>query len=90
MNTSDLLQYISEKSGISKTESKELYETLTAIMQEHFENESGVFIPKFGSFQVKEKPGRRSFNPASKEHVMLPKKLTLSFTPVNHLKEDLK
>ncbi|MDZ7795721.1 MAG: HU family DNA-binding protein [Candidatus Marinimicrobia bacterium] len=90
MNTSDLLQYISEKSEISKTESKELYETLTAIMQGHFDNGSGVFIPKFGSFQVNEKTERRSFNPASKEHVMLPKKLTLNFTPVSQLKEDLK
>ncbi len=90
MNTSDLVQYISEKSDISKTESKELYEALTGIMQEHFMKETALFIPKFGSFQVKEKPSRKSFNPATKEHVVLPKKLALSFTPVSQLKEDLK
>lgn len=90
MNTSDLIQYVSEKSEIPKAESKDLYETLTDIIGEHFVNETGVLIPKFGSFQVKEKPSRRSFNPASGEYMQLPKKMTVTFTPVGQLKEDLK
>lgn len=90
MNTSDLIQHLSEKSEISKTESKDLYEALTAIMQSYFVNETGVVIPQFGSFNIKEKNSRQSFNPATKEYVILPKKLLLSFTPAMQLKEDLK
>ena len=90
MNTSDLIQQVSEKAEISKTECKELYETLCDIMHSNFEEETGVVIPQFGSFNVKEKSSRESFNPASGEYVMLPKKLVLTFTPANQLKEDLR
>jgi nucleoid DNA-binding protein len=90
MNTAELIQSVSEKSEISKTECKELYETLTSIMEDHFTSETGVVIPQFGSFSVKEKSARQSFNPASKEYVLLPKKLLLAFVPASQLKEDLR
>jgi nucleoid DNA-binding protein len=90
MNTAELIQSVSEKSEISKTECKELYETLTSIMEDHFTSETGVVIPQFGSFNVKEKSARQSFNPASKEYVLLPKKLLLAFVPASQLKEDLR
>jgi DNA-binding protein HU-beta len=90
MNTSDLIQSVSEKSEISKTETKELYETFTAILESKFTSETGAVIPQFGSFNIKEKKSRQSFNPATKEYVLLPKKLLLSFTPAAQLKEDLR
>ncbi len=90
MNTSDLIQSVSEKSEISKTECKDLYETLTSIMESHFTSETGIVIPQFGSFNIKEKNSRQSFNPASREYVLLPKKLLLSFVPAAQLKEDLR
>lgn len=90
MNTAELIQSVSEKSEISKTECKELYETLTSIMEDHFTSETGVVIPQFGSFNVKEKSARQSFNPATKEYVLLPKKLLLAFVPASQLKEDLR
>ena len=90
MNTSEMIQSVSEKSEISKSECKELYETLTSIMEKHFKNETGIVIPQFGSFNIKEKSARQSFNPASKEYVLLPKKLLLTFVPAAQLKEDLR
>lgn len=90
MNTSDLIENVSEKSEISKAESKELYETLSSIIQSHFANETGIVIPQFGTFTVKEKSSRQSFNPATGEYMLLPKKLLLNFTAANQLKEDLK
>ena len=90
MNTSELIQSVSEKAEISKTECKDLYDTLTAIMENYFTSETGVVIPQFGSFNIKEKSARQSFNPASKEYVLLPKKLLLTFVPASQLKEDLR
>jgi len=90
MNTSDLIQQVSEKAEVSKTECKDLYEIFTSILQENFEDETGIVIPQFGSFNVKEKSSRESFNPASGDYVMLPKKLILTFTPASQLKEDLR
>jgi DNA-binding protein HU-beta len=90
MNTSDLIQSVSEKSEISKTESKDLYEALTSILESYFKNETGAVIPQFGSFNIKEKNSRQSFNPASREYVLLPKKLLLAFVPAAQLKEDLR
>ena len=90
MNTADLIQSLSEKSEISKSESKELYETLASIMESYFTAETGVVIPQFGTFNVKEKNSRQSFNPATGEHMLLPKKLLLTFTPASQLKADLR
>ena len=90
MNTSELIQSVSEKSEISKTESKDLYDALTLIMESHFTSETGAVIPQFGTFNIKEKNSRQSFNPASKEYVLLPKKLLLTFVPAAQLKEDLR
>ncbi|MEA2076410.1 MAG: HU family DNA-binding protein [Candidatus Marinimicrobia bacterium] len=90
MNTSELIQSVSEKSEISKTESKDLYEALTSIMESHFTSETGIVIPQFGTFNIKEKNSRQSFNPASREYVLLPKKLLLTFVPASQLKEDLR
>jgi len=90
MNTSELIQSVSEKSEISKSECKDLYETLTSIMESHFTSETGVVIPQFGSFNIKEKDARQSFNPATKEYMLLPKKLIVTFVPASQLKEDLR
>lgn len=90
MNTSELIDYMSEKSELPKSECRELFDTLTSIMRSYFDKETGVLIPDFGTFTVKEKKGRQSFNPASGEHVLLPRKLVLNFTPASQLKEDLK
>ena len=90
MNTSDLISSVSEKSEISKSDCKDLYETLTDIMQNHFASETGVVIPQFGTFNIKEKQSRQSYNPSSKEYMLLPQKLLLSFTPASQLKEDLR
>lgn len=90
MNTADLLQSVSEKSELSKADTKELYEIFTDIMYSKFSDEIGMVIPQFGTFKIKEKNSRRSFNPATKEYVQLPKKLLLSFTPAAQMKEDLR
>lgn len=90
MNTAELLQSLSEKSELSKTMTKELYEILTEIIHSKFSEETGIVIPNFGSFKIKEKKSRRSFNPATNEYVQLPKKLLLSFTPSAQMKEDLR
>ncbi len=90
MNTADLMQSVSEKSELSKSDTKELYEILTDIIHEKFSSETGIVIPQFGTFRIKEKQSRKSYNPASKEYVQLPKKLLLSFTPAAQLKEDLR
>ena len=90
MNTADLLQCVSEKSELSNTDAKEMYEILTGIIHSKFANETGIVVPQFGTFKIKEKQSRKSFNPATKEYVQLPKKLLLSFTPAAQLKEDLR
>ena len=90
MNTADLLKSVSEKSELSKTDAKDLYETLTSIIHERFATETGIVVPQFGTFKIKEKQSRRSYNPATKEYVQLPKKLLLSFTPAAQMKEDLR
>lgn len=90
MNTSDLIDQMSEKTELSKTENKALFDTLVSILHSYFNKETGVLIPGFGTFNVREKNSRQAYNPASNEYMLLPRKLVLGFTPAEQLKEDLR
>lgn len=53
MKTPDLISRLSEKYGITKVESKDLYDSLSSIMQYNFAKETGIAIPGFGTFTIK-------------------------------------
>ena len=49
-----------------------------------------IAIQGFGSFEVKKKAERISINPASKQRMLVPPKLVLSYRPSNTLKDKFK
>lgn len=89
MITADLISSLSETHGITKAESKELYEDLTSVMQSKFAKEGGVTINNFGRFTVKMRKSRVSYNPSDNEFWKLPQKLVLNFSPSLKLKNHL-
>ena len=49
-----------------------------------------IAVQGFGSFEVKKKAERISINPASKQRMLVPPKLVLSYKPSNTLKDKFK
>ena len=53
-------------------------------------NVGKAHLEGFGSFEVKKKAERISINPASKQRMLVPPKLVLSYKPSNTLKDKFK
>jgi DNA-binding protein HU-beta len=59
-------------------------------MTQELEEGNVIAIQGFGSFEVKKKAERISINPASKQRMLVPPKLVLSYRPSNTLKDKFK
>ena len=59
-------------------------------MTQELEEGNVIAIQGFGSFEVKKKEERISINPASKQRMLVPPKLVLSYRPSNTLKDKFK
>ena len=59
-------------------------------MVQELEEGNVIAVQGFGSFEVKKKAERISINPASKQRMLVPPKLVLSYKPSNTLKDKFK
>ncbi len=59
-------------------------------MIQELEEGNVIAVQGFGSFEVKKKAERISINPASKQRMLVPPKLVLSYKPSNTLKDKFK
>ena len=59
-------------------------------MTQELEEGNMIAVQGFGSFEVKKKAERISINPASKQRMLVPPKLVLSYKPSNTLKDKFK
>lgn len=90
MNNKELIEKLSERLGVSKSEiSKMLAATTQSIVQTVDEDRS-ITLQGFGLFEVRRKQDRILFNPASGRQMIVPPKLTLVFKPSDTYKEKLK
>ena len=64
--------------------------TIVDAMTANFEEGDTVQVANFGSFEVKKRLERIVVNPGTKQRMLVPPKLVLSFKPVSAIKEDLK
>ena len=81
MNKAELINAISEKANITKTEAKNALDaTLEAIAEAMAQNDKVALIG-FGTFSVSEKGERTGINPATKEKITIPAKKVVKFKP---------
>lgn len=71
-------------------ETSELIASLIAVMTEQLQEENTIAIQSFGSFEVKKKAERILVNPGTKQRMLVPPKLVLSFKPSIALKDKFK
>ena len=76
--------------GRSSKETADLVASLLEGMTRQLEDGNAVYIQNFGTFEVKKKIERISVNPVSKQRLLVPPKLVLSYKPSASLKDKFK
>ena len=90
MNNKQFTSELAERLGYTIKDTSELMNSLLSSMTQELEEGNVIAIQGFGSFEVKKKAERISINPASKQRMLVPPKLVLSYRPSNTLKDKFK
>ena len=90
MNNKEFTSELAERLGYTIKDTSELMNSLLSSMTQELEEGNVIAIQGFGSFEVKKKAERISINPASKQRLLVPPKLVLSYRPSNTLKDKFK
>ena len=85
MNNKEFTSELAERLGYTIKDTSELMNSLLSSMTQELEEGNVIAIQGFGSFEVKKKAERISINPASKQRMLVPPKLVLSYRPSNTL-----
>lgn len=79
MNKTELINAISEKSGLTKVESKKALEAFVESVTKEVKAGGKVTLVGFGSFSVTQKAARKGINPRTKAVINIPAKKSVKF-----------
>ena len=87
MNKQDLVNLVSEKTGISKEAAGKVQKAVIEAISSTLEKGDSVSLIGFGSFKVIERAAREGRNPSTGEKMQIPASKAVKFTPSKVLKE---
>lgn len=90
MNTSDVVTELSENWDMTKTETRELLDTIVQTFNDNIAGGDAFTISELGTFGTHTREERESYNPHYEQYMKLPPKRVVDFSPSKTLKEDLK
>lgn len=90
MNNKEYINELARRSGYTQEVTRKLVHDVVAEMTDRLGEAETVSIAGFGSFEVKKRLERILVNPSTKQRMLVPPKLVLSFRPVASVKEKLK
>ena len=90
MNNKEFISRLATKMDISPKEAQKLTTAFINELAENLDDGNSLTIQGFGSFEVKKKLERIVVNPTTKQRMLVPPKLALSFKPSNLLKDKFK
>jgi DNA-binding protein HU-beta len=90
LNNKEFISRLATKMDISPKEAQKLATTFINELAENLDDGNSLKIQGFGSFEVKKKLERVVVNPTTKQRMLVPPKLALSFKPSNLLKDKFK
>lgn len=79
MNKTELVNAISEKSGLSKSDSKKALDATVEAIAQALKDGDKVALIGFGTFSVSERPERQGINPSTKETITIAAKKIAKF-----------
>ena len=87
MNNKEFTAELSRRTGVSVKETTDLIGKLIDEMTQELVEGNAVAILGFGTFDVKKKAERISVSPTTKQRMLVPPKLVLSFKPSSLLRD---
>ena len=90
MNNKEFTAELSERLGYTVKDTTELVGALLSCISQQLEDGNMISVQGFGSFEVKKKAERISINPSTKQRMLVPPKLVLTYRPSNTLKDKFK
>ena len=90
MNNKEFIAELSRRGGYTPRDATDMILSLVEVMTEQWQNNDSIVIQNFGSFEIKKKLERISVNPVTKQRLLVPPKLVLTFRPSNVLKDKFK
>ncbi|MBO4984096.1 MAG: HU family DNA-binding protein [Bacteroides sp.] len=90
MNNKEFTSELARRLERSPKEISDWTASLLTIMTQQLGEANPISVQGFGTFEVKKKVERISVNPTTKQRLLIPPKLVLSFKPSSLLKEKFK
>ena len=87
MNNKDFISALSAKTGFSTRETAQMTSDVVSAITNELTEENVVGITGFGTFEVKKKLERVLVNPATKQRMLVPPKMVVSFKPNTGMKD---
>lgn len=81
MNTMQIIEELSTKTGEKKKKCKEIIKNFLDIIKEHLQNGEEIRIKGFGTFKVKIRKSRAYYHPKTREKIIAPETKRVTFTP---------
>ena len=89
MNNKEFTSELSRRLGYTLKDTSELIASLLSDMSRQLEEGNVISVQGFGTFEVK-KAERISVNPTTKQRMLVPPKLVLTYKPSSLLKDKFK
>ncbi len=89
MNNKEFISELASKTGFTLKDTSVLVAALAEEMAEQLEGENTLSISGFGTFEARKKLERVIINPATKQRMLVPPKISLNFKPSTTLKDKL-
>lgn len=86
LTKADISEYLFEKLGVNKVDSKELVEDFFEKIRETLESGEQVKLSGFGNFELREKKSRPGRNPKTGEDIPISARRVVTFRPGQKLK----
>ncbi|MCZ8523699.1 MULTISPECIES: HU family DNA-binding protein [Paenibacillus] len=90
MNKTDLINNISEKSGLTKKDVESVLNSFLGEISEALSRDDKVQLIGFGTFETRTRSGRTGRNPQTGEEISIPESKVPAFKAGNKLKEAVK
>lgn len=90
MNRTELIDFIAEKSGLSKAASSTALEALIEGITESLQNGDPVVLVNFGTFTIKRRAAREGRNPSTGEKITIKAAKVVGFKAGKALKDAVK
>lgn len=90
MNKTELINAISERSGLNKTDSKKALDACIDAISAALGESDKIALIGFGTFSVSERPARTGINPRTKEQISIEAKKVIKFKAGTELTDMVK